>query len=173
MRTKWIFVSPKFPKALAVRACGRETLFNSYLLHVFFGIFKNSSAPNYLEFRKLLCPLGTEGLMTWSAPVFFIYIMKRGNLSNRRHVWFRFLNDVKSVSGHFGRGHSGRGHYGRGHLGRKRSLVILVAVITVPVISVVVIFVCILDTNLMLIYDRQIIINYWDECTSILRCIKI
>ena len=28
----------------------------------------------------------------------------------------------------------------------------------------------------MLIYDRQIIINYWDECsqcTSILRCIKI
>ena len=64
------------------------------------------------------------------------------------------------VSGHFGRGHYGRGHYGRGHLGRKRSLVILVAVITVPVISVVVIFVCILDTNLMLIYDRQIIINY-------------
>ena len=59
------------------------------------------------------------------------------------------------VSGHFG-----RGHYGRGFLGRKRSLVILVAVITVPVISVVVIFVCILDTNLMLIYDRQIIINY-------------
>ena len=54
MRTKWIFVSPKFPKALAVRACGRETLFNSYLLHVFFGIFKNSSAPNYLEFRKFL-----------------------------------------------------------------------------------------------------------------------
>ena len=41
-------------KALAVRACGRETLFNSYLLHVFFGIFKNSSAPNYLEFRKFL-----------------------------------------------------------------------------------------------------------------------
>ena len=43
--------------------------------------------------------------------------------------------------------------------------VILVAVIkvgdiTVPVISVVVIFVCILDTNLMLIYDRQIITNY-------------
>ena len=25
----------------------------------------------------------------------------------------------------------------------------------------------------MLIYDCQIIINYWDECTSILRCIKI
>ena len=50
----YIFVSPKFPKALAVRACGRETLFNSYLLHVFFGIFKNSSAPNYLEFRKFL-----------------------------------------------------------------------------------------------------------------------
>ena len=25
----------------------------------------------------------------------------------------------------------------------------------------------------MLINDRQIIINYWDECTSILRCIKI
>ena len=24
----------------------------------------------------------------------------------------------------------------------------------------------------MLIYDSQIIINYWDECTSILRCIK-
>ena len=67
---------------------------------------------------------------------------------------------LECVSGHFGRGHSGRGHYGRGHLGRKRSLVILVAVITVPVISVVVIFVCILDTNLMLIYDRQIIINY-------------
>ena len=43
--------------------------------------------------------------------------------------------------------------------------VILVAVIkvgdiTVPVISVVVICICILDTNLMLIYDRQIIINY-------------
>ena len=37
---------------------------------------------------------------------------------------------------------------------------ITAAVITVPVISVVVIFVCILDTNLMLIYDRQIIINY-------------
>ena len=54
MRTKWIFVSQKFPKALAVRACGRKTLFNSYLLHVFFGIFKNSSAPNYLEFRKFL-----------------------------------------------------------------------------------------------------------------------
>ena len=50
----YIFVSPKFPKDLAVRACGRETLFNSYLLHVFFGIFKNSSAPNYLEFRKFL-----------------------------------------------------------------------------------------------------------------------
>ena len=42
LRTKWIFVSPKFHKALA------------YLLHVFFGIFKNSSAPNYLEFRKFL-----------------------------------------------------------------------------------------------------------------------
>ena len=43
--------------------------------------------------------------------------------------------------------------------------VILVAVIkvgdiTVPFISVLVIFVCILDTNLMLIYDRQIITNY-------------
>ena len=25
----------------------------------------------------------------------------------------------------------------------------------------------------MLIYDSQIIINYWDECTSILRCTKI
>ena len=25
----------------------------------------------------------------------------------------------------------------------------------------------------MLIYDNQILINYWDECTSILRCIKI
>ena len=52
------------------------------------------------------------------------------------------------------------GHYGRGHLSRKRSLVILVAAITIPVISVVVNFVCILVTNLMLIYDRQIIINY-------------
>ena len=43
--------------------------------------------------------------------------------------------------------------------------VILVAVIkvgdiTVAVIWVVVMFFCILDTNLMLIYDRQIIINY-------------
>ena len=25
----------------------------------------------------------------------------------------------------------------------------------------------------MLKYDSQIIINYWDECISILRCIKI
>ena len=25
----------------------------------------------------------------------------------------------------------------------------------------------------MLIYDRQIITNYWDECSSILRCTKI
>ena len=54
MRTKRIFVSPKFHKALAVRARGCETLFNSYILHVFFGIFKNSSALNYLEFRKFL-----------------------------------------------------------------------------------------------------------------------
>ena len=44
----------KFHKALAVRAWERETLFNSYLLHVFFGIFKNLSTPNYLEFRKFL-----------------------------------------------------------------------------------------------------------------------
>ena len=54
MRTKWKFVSPKFHKALAVRAWERETLFNSYLLHVFFGILKNFSTPNYLEFRKFL-----------------------------------------------------------------------------------------------------------------------
>ena len=52
-------------------------------------------------------------------------------------------------------------------MGRKRSLVILVAVITVPVILVVIIFVGILDTNLMLKYDRQIIINYLDECMYI------
>ena len=25
----------------------------------------------------------------------------------------------------------------------------------------------------MLMYERQIIIKYWDECTSILRCIKM
>ena len=32
MRTKWIFGSPKFHKAQAVRECGPETQFNSYLI---------------------------------------------------------------------------------------------------------------------------------------------
>ena len=47
-------MSPKFHKDLGVIAWERETLFNSYLLHVFFGIFKKFSTPNYLEFRKFL-----------------------------------------------------------------------------------------------------------------------
>ena len=37
---------------IGVIAWERETLFNSYLLHVFFGISKKISTPNYLEFRK-------------------------------------------------------------------------------------------------------------------------
>ena len=44
----------KFHKALGVIAWERETLLNSYLLHVFFGIFKKFSTPNFLEFRKFL-----------------------------------------------------------------------------------------------------------------------
>ena len=63
-----------------------------------------------------------------------------------RSFWSRSLRSGTLRSWSFGSevkfGQFGRGHY------------------TVPVISVVVIFVCILGTNLMLIYDHQIITNY-------------
>ena len=110
---------------------------------------------------SILTLINTAHLSNFS-PI-LLYFYGQIGLRRNRSFWSRSLRSgtLRSRSlgseakfGHFGRGHYGPGHFGHGHFGHGH-------------------FVCILDTNLMLIYDRQIIINYWDECTSILRCIKI
>ena len=47
--------TPKFPKALAVRACGRETLFNSYLFTCIFRNFQKFISAKLFGISEISC----------------------------------------------------------------------------------------------------------------------